>query len=442
MLINNTIKKSKLVLFFMTILLLLIFCNLNSIFHALIGLPNIGSPIILICTILIFFLLPIQQDYFGKKFLLLITFLVIFMVYGLLALIINLPHHAFLHVEAEAAIREIVTTIIILLATYVFSIWCIRYNSEAFLWDIVFYLFFFTLLLGILSPYIGLDDRLLVENKNKYRAYGLFVNPNENGLQANLTIILAYFLFLTKRLPLLPFLGIAALCFYVAFISFSKTAMLTIGIGFIIFLIYLVINLSNLGKKLSGSVLTLFVIMVLSVYIVTIYFSSNSLKGLHNTQVERLSEITQLVLERKFNRETTTHRSDLLKNGIEKIREQPLGGYGLGTFSVGGMVHSRHGVHNMYLKILGEAGIVVFMFFAFILCYYVFVGFQLFSVPQGFLFLSFLLVFSIFSFTSHNVFGLKFLMGFLGILLATIDEVRNPSFINQFKLVTVKRFKD
>lgn len=412
----------------MLIFMLIIFCNLNAVIYATLGLSNITSPIILVCSFLIYSFLPIKQDYFGKPFLLLVCFLMIFTVIGIISLIYNLHNHQFTQADELLEIRKNFTAMIILFIAYIYCVWSLRNVSDIFIFKLVFYFFFTTLLVGLLSPHIGLNA-LLSEGENVHRVYGLFANPNENGFQANLTILLAYFLFLKRGIKILPFIGIIAFCIYGAFSSFSKTAMITMVFILCLFIVYVLWRASSFNKNFRIKIGTSFFLLSISLSVLSIYFANSGRSILHPVQQERISEAIDIVLKGKFNRETTTNRSLLYERGLKKIGEQPFFGYGLGTFSCAGMVHVWSGVHNMYLKIWGEAGIFVFLFFLLILVYYIFIGCALLKEPEGFLLLSFLLAFGIFSFSSHSAFSLKFLMGFMGIILGVTHEIKRKRYL-------------
>ncbi len=414
--------------FFMLLFMLIIFCNLNAVIYATLGLANLTSPIILVCSFFIYSFLPTKQNYFGKPFLGLAGFLIAFTVIGILSLIYNLHHHQFTKAEELLEIRKNFTAMIILFIAYIYCVWSLRNVSDIFILKLVFYFFFTTLLIGLLSPHIGLNE-LLSEGENTHRVYGLFANPNENGFQANLTILLAYFLFLKRSIKILPFIGIATFCIYGAFASFSKTAMITMVFILGLFILYVLWRANSFNKSFRVKVMTSFFLLSISLSTLGVYFSNNGFTMLHPVQKERISEAMAIVLKGKFDRATTTNRSLLYERGLKKIAAQPFFGYGLGTFSCAGMVHVWSGVHNMYLKIWGEAGIFVFLFFLLLLGYYTLIGFSLIKEPEGFLLLSFLLAFGIFSFSSHSAFSLKYLMGFIGIILGVTHEINRRKYL-------------
>ena len=421
---RKKLTKERSATFLMMVFMLMIFCNINGILKAITGVGNIASPVILICSVLIYALLPIKKNFFTTPFLSLILFLVFFIILGLISTLYNLHHYQFAKANQMETIRVFLTAIIILFSTYVYSVWSIRNISSNYVISLTFFFFLFTLILGILAPYIGLSE-LLAEEVNLKRASGLFSNPNKNGLQANLTLILAYFLFLKKQMKLIPFVFILFLCFYGAFTSFSKTAMITICFSLLFFIGYLLWISSDTSRQVRRSIFGLCMLMVGAIGFLSINTSSILFKSLNASQLERIREASDLVLKRKFNKETTTNRSELLKNGLRKIQKQPLIGYGLDTFSAGGLVSARHGVHNTYLKIIGEAGVFVFLFFVGILFYLMYLGFSIIKEPSGLLLLAFLFVFTIYCLSSHGAFGTKYLIGLFGVVLAVMMEAKS-----------------
>lgn len=186
------------------------------------------------------------------------------------------------------------------------------------------------------------------------RASGLFENPNEAAMIALYCIVLV--VALPSRSALLRILqgsvAVAALI-----MTFSKTGMLVLMFLTGLFLItrrsFLALALSGLGLVVAFSGMW--------------FVFNNDLLNLSWEQRERLSDVLNLA-GGEFNTRSTTGRNVLFDVGIEMIKGNLPWGGGLGEFHAmeggirkisGGIeLNEWLGVHNTYLMILGEAGLL------------------------------------------------------------------------------------
>lgn len=192
------------------------------------------------------------------------------------------------------------------------------------------------------------------------RASGLFENPNEAAMIALYCIVLV--VAIPSRSALLRIvqgsIAVAALI-----MTFSKTGMLVL-----MFLtgLFLVTRRSFLALVLSG-------LGLVAAFSGMWFVFNNDLLNLSWEQRERLSDVLNLA-GGEFNTRSTTGRNVLFELGFEKIKGNLPWGSGLGEFHAmeggirkisGGIeLNEWLGVHNTYLMILGEAGLLPLLMLA------------------------------------------------------------------------------
>lgn len=252
----------------------------------------------------------------------------------------------------------------------------------------------------------------LVANETTFieRATGLYTNPNRAGNIAVIGQIFTLFTILNKKIKsnyLLIFLFL--LHFTSALLTFSKTAFLLsfLSIGFLLYFFR-----SEIFSDFKA--LIAFIILIFGLYLVTSqFFTSTDTLSRHQSKI--LIEFSQ-ILAGELNEETTTGRSDLAIEGLDRIFDKPLIGYGLGTFTTSKSIQKQP-IHNMYLGIWGEAGFIVLLIYMIYLLILLFnrhtnMGFNLYKVLA--------IVIIIISFSSHDIFIFKPFMFFLGLINARI----------------------
>jgi O-antigen ligase len=192
------------------------------------------------------------------------------------------------------------------------------------------------------------------------RATGMYANPNRAGNMAVMGQIFAMIGLLkpSNRNKIFYFV-LYILSFVAALVTFSKTAfILSFFVGII-----LVYRLRSLIFNNMRNFIV-FVTMIFSVVVVSFFFFTET-KNLSSYQAKIIYDFRNL-LSGDFNEETTTGRSDLASEGLKKIVDQPLLGYGIGTFSSAKSI-LKQPIHNMYLAIWAEAGFLTFSVFLFYL---------------------------------------------------------------------------
>jgi O-antigen ligase len=191
------------------------------------------------------------------------------------------------------------------------------------------------------------------------RASGLFENPNQAATAALYCLVLVVALPARSLVWRALQIGIAVLALVM---TFSKAAML----GGLVLTTAFVLTRRSLGTML------LFAVAV-AVGIIGLWFVyEHDLFHLSWDQRERLADVFNLV-GGEVSARTTTGRTVLVEFGLQKIKDVFPWGAGLGEFHamegglrkiINGLETNRWlGIHNAFLTILGESGLVPFLIF-------------------------------------------------------------------------------
>ncbi len=410
-------------MFFLFLLSLLVFANFNGILGSLTGINNLGSPLMLICAVGLMLTTPLRRQDLGVV---MGSFTLMIVLYWGIAWSSGLWYMEegnFTLQDAKVGNRQLLTSLILVGTYYLIVIDALRSNKMDSLLYLFFIIFFVTLIAGISEDYLGLRKVLYQGYKNS-RALGFFGNPNETGMQANLTFILACWLYMRGRMSNLFFVVVMGLSFYGAIVSFSRTAIILQVFVMMIFMGYLLISgINRRGIRLYRRHWALLISLVIGLYLSYFYFALPYYNSLDTGQRKRIDAIGKLVVKQQFDNKTTALRAGIFQDAIRLIRRRPLTGYGLHTFSKGGMFATsrEHGVHNMYLKIIGEAGILPLLMYIMIVLLFLFGGGYI-RGPEGIILTLFGVAIAINSFSSHGMYSQKFIISLWGVFLAVIHS--------------------
>ena len=246
------------------------------------------------------------------------------------------------------------------------------------------------------------------------RASGINLNANSAGYIGALALTLELFRLSIKR-SLWQYFVILVVLFGI-FITFSKSAFI-MALGIQLLYMYRLLKSSGRFANLH-QLLGLFVLVAIAVFQV-----QNSMSSLSIDQRNRILQVGML-LKGDLNTQSTTNRSDLAILGWEKITEGPFIGHGFQTMTrLGDKVA---GVHNQYMLLWGEGGIVAFLAYVYLLFQYLK---KARSLPGAYRFLVSGILFCIafYSVSNHNMYSSKSLMivlAFLAVLFKNFDYVR------------------
>lgn len=289
-------------------------------------------------------------------------------------------------------------------------------------WLSLINVFRFALLINVLTIVISFFfnyDWLVVRGD---RASGINLNANSAGFVAVISFCFELF-HLAKGNYKWGILFIS-LVLIGLFVTFSKSAfIMAIGVMFL--------YITHLKRQSNGfryfarlGVFSLILFLGFTLF-------SGLFENLSAIQSQRINELTAF-LSGEVSAETTTNRSDLFNIGWNKIQKSPLIGLGFKEMSVLG--HNINGVHNQYLLLWGEGGVVSMLLYLFLIFYFYKKAGKL---PNDYRFLlrSILLAIFLYSMTNHNMYSNKGLMLYLAFLVLVFYKFR---YVRNFRTAGVR----
>lgn len=352
-------KKVRLDIFKLTIFLYfgLITTGINEFIGKISRVQGLLSPFILVLSILIVFN-GVKRGYFKvltNKFSLIIVYVITtYLIFGTLA---SLRHNAI--ADILAAYRFYLPSLLVYFSFIVgFYYLCRKYSFEyviQLLRALLSFNIYFTILI-FLTP--GLSDHLsdqVLGALGDDRLAGLVGNANESGFSAVLLLCLEYYA-LRKKLnsSLIFYSQLSAIGFFLI-IGFSRTPIIMVLIVTFFFLIP--------KFQLRSIVSSIRYLLVISgVLFGVVLMFNNEISELLESQNERVEQIQNL-LNGEISAQTTGHRSELAQKGMELVKKDPIWGNGL--MRLKSEVGEIAGVHNQYIFIWGEAGIIPLIFYLF-----------------------------------------------------------------------------
>jgi len=389
-------------------LLILIILNLNGVAYVFFNLEETFRLLYLAITLTLFFtsynLLRIKKLYTSKF---LIIFLILYVVFGTIATIVNFNWSSWL--------SNITSLVVSILIAYVIIDFLLR---EAILdnfnyWTkLITRLTIISALSGILIKYTGL------EHFGRYRAgyervAGFFANPNELGLIANMAIVFLFTSLKNKfkfvNLVLLILVTLASL------LTFSKGAIITTSIiWFVYFFMFI-----KFDAKTGSKVYIIITVLVSAIFFNKIFGELDSILSI--TQSRRVNQVTNIV-SGNIDDDATSGRLVLFNVGLDKIKSNPIIGYGIGSFSM--LERNKFGgVHNTFLLIIGESGIFPFLFLIYIFIYFLVLPFfKDFDKNKKFIIFSMTIVLINYMMSTHGVFKTRFFLLFIIVLSIHVDD--------------------
>jgi len=381
------------------LLILIIFGNLNGMFNYMFDIVAPLSPIILILSLSIIICL-VYRDY-EKESLLFWSFSVFYILYLYLSSISFLLYNDQIYSGNNylITVRGYLSSIIILLCFYKLTTWALtRYEFYSLLSRM--YLF---LLMGVtiifVSSIIGFNIGLDMD-----RASGFFANPNTAAgfILYCLCLTLSFAISEKQNFGFLYLLLVPAL-FYTMFITFSKAGLITFPLVIFTFLGMCILRYRRLFRPKRRIFIWLFLAIVLSISVLS-YFFSSIVEQLSWGQFLRLQR-TLAFLSGEFTEATTSERSTLFSIGFTLIAEHPILGNGLSSFHAYNIpVNGKHiGVHNTFLLILGESGVIPFILYTVLIIIMIIKSWRIKNLAISFLFMSIMIVYVVnIAGTGHN----------------------------------------
>jgi len=406
----------------------IIFSNLNGLVRMLIGITAPFSSLILVgCLVIGYYLFRYQRITFPHHCfnICVIGYFVVgwiswFFFHHLHGDNSNLLYYHIARKQAPA-----------ILLVYVFYKFVLYQGHKGNLNRILFAIVLMMLVITLTIPfgsYIGLKEAIDYDSPN--RESGFFSNPNMAGAHINYTLSLVLFFVLNskRKIGFLVFLMGVPIIIYAALTTFSKSTMIMAALICLMFLFINTMGILKMGGTRRAR-LSLLLAALVGVGIMIAPQIPNYLSQLGNAQLSRLLAVNS-ILSGEINDDTTTLRTGAWAEGAELIIQYPSIGFGFGSFN--GLPKTGFGVHNVYLMVFGEAGILPFTaLMLFVLSTYWRIIFWVRNSSYKFLALSLFIVITVQVFgAAHTGMRNSELLCVLGLVFALIEltkaEEREP----------------
>lgn len=240
---------------------------------------------------------------------------------------------------------------------------------------------FYFFLLGALTLFV---EVFLFQISLSGRYSGVFLNPNAAGF----ILIFGYILSLLINCKIVKVLG--QLVFVSAgFLTFSRTFLIIL---IFVNIISVFVNYRNLYQ------------LVIGIFLFSVVLSQSDIIQLDKNRVSSFSSLLNGEFSKDLNQDS---RTETWAKYYSKIFENPILGNGFSTFAgdltnLGPAEYREQGVHNAFLLVLGESGIIVFIYFILL---YVEINFKsLFMFKQNRVYFLLSISLILFLLTSHNYF--------------------------------------
>ena len=332
--------------------------NLNWVAARIFGLQNaFSTPIFVVCGLMLLNAFNTLPGSISKPCSALILSLLIYLLIGILSPSVT--------TDGYAQGRAIIASILILAAT---SHCVTNLTSQSSRLDTqILYVALVPCFLSVASIYIGLFDPVWerrIQLSWTRRLTGVFGNPNQASAQIVFLYAVAFAVAMRTGkswiLVLSLILGFPALI-----LTQSRTTYV------VLFVIAVVISrhIGNRKSSLKSAYILGCIAFVLVFAITFEYAVSNRL--VHRSMAIRYEQFKRFVTG-DVDSSTTSYRTVLWKKAIADWEKNPLLGQGLGSLRYVGT--TKHGTHNLYVRLLGEVGIVGTLPFIFCMffCYYSF----------------------------------------------------------------------
>ena len=337
--------------------------DLNGVFEALIGISQLLSPLILFLSLTNLSLVIIHNKYFifNKVFIFIIIFYSFYFIFSGIIRLLNYNNLSY-GIPFYTLFTSYFSSVLIISAIYFSIVFLIKNNQIQFIYNNVLLALVFSTATVIYTDLFGVGNFAQIEeNLDNSRASGFFGNPNEAGFIANLCLIFLMFFFIenkkNKFLIILFMIG----SLYASFRSFSKISMLfsVLLVGYFFFFMYK----HQLKKRIF---LKLGVTMILSILVLLSTYAINNIdeltKDWDSNQKLRIEAVTLLLTKGDLESTSDSERAEGFNTGLRMIKENLLVGKGYGYLQFG-IISNKQGVHNTYIMIFGESGIIGFLLF-------------------------------------------------------------------------------
>ena len=403
------------------LLLLIITLNLNGVLYAFYEISSFFSPILLVCSLIVLFGLRNGRFMVNSDTRRFMVYIILYYVLGSLAITVNDGYD----VELGSFLRKSLPSLVIVAVTYMFLY--TKHTTGKFkqTLNILAWLMFISSTLIIVANLTGMQESGNYSDQNRFS--GFFVNPNQAGLCTNFTLaLLLYNLQNAKKLGFYALILAILITLYSCILTFSKSAII---VSLLLISSYGAFQVLGKGFDRSHSSRAIIGLLLVVGSIILAYdrYGSDFLTKLNEGQSRRL-DYTMEIVRGQVNREVTSGRSDLLAHGMDLIKENPIVGYGLGTF----VAFEKYdvGVHNQFLQVWGEAGIIAFIVYCWLFIGLLISSLRIAETRTKILSVHITLIIVLYGTNTHAIFNEQMINIFLGVLLVILTcsinrEVQN-----------------
>ena len=317
--------------------------------------------------------------------------------------------------------RSYISSTILILAFYLGAKVIMIHRPKRSIYVYIFPFFIFTTLATVFGEPLGLYNSFeyMAHAQRGERSAGFFSNPNEAGSFCNFALVIFLSLFFMFKRKLF-FLGLAAFAIAGSGLSFSKAAFFVTAM---VLLLFVFKNITSFHRVSLRTRVTFVMLIAVMGFGGLTYLNSSLGKKYQLTYAQQTRIVGAMaLLSGKINSKTTSDRTVVFRHGLYLINKSPLVGHGVGTFHKfnTGILHI--GVHNTFIMIFGESGILPFAFFMIFLGLLFYKGVMIRDVGLSFLIIGIVSAYILgVAGTSHNALDDRTSNALFAILLAILS---------------------
>lgn len=338
-------------------------CNLNAVANNIFDLPNFLSPLIVVAGLVGAIAVPGPRFFrLSKAARINMGMLLLLMLVGWIGLVAKMD----LMFWASETYRLAASIFVFATAALICGRVAKTYGIKWLLYSsfLIFGASTASVFLGVLFPEwnIRMSNAALDS-----RASGFFANPNEAGTQACLFITIGFTLTALSSRSRWLIISMA-IAVPAVFFTFSRGSIIAL------FMLSTVLSFFVFPVKNIFRVMLVMLCLIAALFATKQLIQSRMQSEKKGSSLERRLLLFTDLLQGRIDSKTTNGRSQLAKEAYYEWLKSPV--YGQGTGGLNNMPQSRLGPHNLFLKILGETGVIGFSFFMFGLATMLYRGLQ------------------------------------------------------------------
>jgi len=332
------------------------YISLNSITDIYFGIQNIASPLILVLSVVLLYCMGVRKSSFN--YLEVLLFYGLFFLYYFIGFAVRLYRIEIEYdVPMSLQINNFLTSFITILCFHQYMFKRLYEEGKE---RVVFNAFYIPIIISTLfALYQSFTGIINLAGDEDGRFSSFYSNPNALGLVANIALVLnLYSLLKHDRFFVLKFILIPIIL-YVSFLSLSRTALFISGFTIVLFIFWLLLRAFSTRKKTIRKSIAVFGLPLYIIIYITLNFDFLVDKYLDSWQAKKIKGLIEIVFKGKVTSENTSSRTEHLALFYESFLEHPFLGKGVAYFA--NIPNHKWGVHNTYLLVLGDSGILPFV---------------------------------------------------------------------------------